>query len=287
MLTSPRIAALASALLALLVLGCEDSSPAGDDDVGDDDASDDDVADDDADHACGFAPEPAASFAVTERLPQPGEWIAMITGSVTDAVMPELYSIAVDEGPCRVLSLDMGGCDPPCTYPEICNVDAACEPLPQSIAGGTLTIDGLSIPVEITPEDWNPGYYYEIPETADLFAAGDPVTAELAGEAFPALTLDAHGVATIESPFPGLILELTDGADAQVSWTPGDDPDACVQLILRPQWYGHGQPMPDILWCEAPDSGSLTIPAAGGPPIPPRRPTPPLPPRRGTAAREH
>ena len=254
--------------------GDDDTTP-GDDDTtsSDDDDADDDTtpADDDDDddsavvpvvEGCGFVDSAAAHFEVAEWLPSSGEWFGVVSGSTRDGVDPQLYEVAAEEGACRTLLLAMGVCDPPCDAMEVCTAANECEPYPTSIAGGALVVEGLSRPVEIVPEDWNPGYYYESFGETDLFDGGDEVTATLAGDVFPALELPSHGVATADTSIADQVLTLIDGSDTTLTWSPGDDPDACIRVQLKPQWYGHGEPMPALLWCETRDTGSLTIPTS-------------------------
>ncbi len=251
-------------LVMLTMAGCP-ADEADDDTSQDDDHTtldDDDSAAGQPVEGCGFADQVAGRFEVTEWYPSSEEWFAVVSGLTRDGPDPQLYEVAAEEGACRALQLALGVCDPPCDAMEVCTASDQCEPYPSAIAGGALSVAGLSEPVEIVPEEWNPGYYYASLGDADLFDAGVEVTATLVGDVFPALDLPSRGVSPMDTTLAAQVLTLVDGVDTTLTWTPGNDPDACVRLQLMPQWYGHGEPMPALLWCETRDTGSLTIPAA-------------------------
>ena len=233
----------------------------GDDDTGDDDTGDDDTGDDDTGEACGFADDPAASVIVMERYTS--VWDGTVSGRVQEAPNPAWHVIQLEEGACRYLTFQLGNCSPPCDFSQVCTADDECVDYPVGISAGTLTVEGLGDPIAIDTDDWNPGYYWgpwDLPD--DLFDAGDPITATFSGADFPGLSLAATGVDAVDpSLFEELFL-MADGADAVMTWTPGSDPDACVQVKINGANMAHGLPLNDILWCEGPDSGSLTIPQA-------------------------
>lgn len=236
-------------ILAAALAGCP--GPTGDDD---------DVLLD----ACGF-PDPAAAIVdvAEQRDIYHGEAVARISAAVQEAPTPSFHGVVMEEGACRYLQPDYGNCDPPCSYDALCNADDECVPYPAGISGGTLTITGLGDPIEIEPEEWSGGQYvgpYGLP--GDLFEAGDPIEAALAGDAFPAVSLAARGVASVGFDLVEDGFTMEDGEDAVVTW--GGDPseDACVRVVLNGSNSAHGMPLHDIIECEGPDTGSLTVPRA-------------------------
>jgi hypothetical protein len=54
--------------------------------------------------------------------------------------------------------------------------------------------------------------------------------------------------------------EMLDGTDAELSWTPGPDPEACVRLVLNGFNAVHGAPLGDVIVCEGTDTGTLVVP---------------------------
>ena len=197
----------------MLALGCTGpDDDVGDDDVADDDVADDDVGDDDiADDDASDCSFPETSAAKIEVL----EWLYCYTGDcqsagwiqawlrdgpdVTGQFGSPFYRIVLEEGGCRFLELDLGFCEPPCTYEQYCSPANECVDKPVMVPGGKLTIEGLFEAVELESEKWNPGYYYQATEETDLFAAGDAIEVQLAGDVFPQVTLEATGVEDLDT----------------------------------------------------------------------------------------
>jgi hypothetical protein len=211
---------------------------------------------------CGFADAPAALIDVSVRYDvfHSGAY-ARIEAKIQDGPYPTFHEVAMEEGGCRYLKVAYGNCDPACPNGEVCVIGDVCVPYPSDQYGGTLTIVGLGDPIELEPEDWSPGTYTGpagLP--ADLFDSSDTVGADLAGDDFPALTLGAKGVATIDPDLTENGFEMVDSQDAEITWTPGPDPNACMRVVINGFNQAHGAPLADIIECEGPDTGSLTIP---------------------------
>ena len=213
---------------------------------------------------CGFADPPAAlvDVSVSYDIYHPGAF-ARIEGTVRDGPLPVQHEVVMEEGGCRYLKASLGDCSPACGAGEFCTIDDVCVPYPIGVSGGTLTVLGLGDPIEITAEDWNPGMYVGpagLP--VDLFDSSDAVGAALSGGDFPAVTLGAKGVDPVEPDLVETGFEMVDGQDAEITWTPGADPEACVRAVLNGFNATHGAPLDDIIECEGTDTGSLAIPQA-------------------------
>ncbi len=268
-------------LLALLVpTGCpagdadDDATSADDDETGDDDtATDDDTTpldDDDSagdPHPCLF-PDPLATEILVSEGFVPGTphgyWSPSVRGLVGDHPAPVHLQVIAEDGECRYLRWHHGQCEPPCDLDEACDVDDVCVPQRAGVSGGTLSITGAGILLEIEPTEGVPGHYWateDLPD--DLFGPGDPIRAELSGDTLPAIALEARGVAPMDVDLAEQGLTLDYGQDAGISWTAGPDPDVCVELYLVQQGpFMHGDIPEEILWCAGHDDGSLTIPLA-------------------------
>jgi hypothetical protein len=224
-------------------------------------APEDGGAPDDAGSAvdpCTFGEAPIAAIDVAEI----AETYSQIEALVHDGADPSFHEVT-EEGSCRYFHLEPGFCDPACTGGEVCDVGNACVAYPALVSAGTLTVEGLGDPISIEPADWSPGTYVG-PATlpADLFDAGDPVGARFAGDAFPAVSFAARGVASIDTALRDTGFEMRGGADAEVRWTPGPDPDACVSVVLNGSNRAHGAPLDDVIRCVGPDDGTLVVPQA-------------------------
>lgn len=250
--------------MTLLLIGCSsEHRPVDDDD--DDVVSDDDSTNEDPFDEIGAPPPGEWAGAITITAPAAGvaEDVGEVLAGLRDGHDPQLYDLLLEEGRCRYFQLINGFCDPFCAWDEACNADSVCEPYPLSISSGTLSVEGLVIPLEIeSVSEYLPGMYWQTDLPADLFEAGAAVVAHSTGGEFPPLFLEAHGVERIESDIGHDGLTLEEGTTATISWTPGPDPDAQVELLINgPTSQTHGGPLTDIILCAGTDSGEFTIPA--------------------------
>lgn len=189
-----------------------------------------------------------------------GAAVAKVSAELEDAPKLRLHEVAATQGTCRHLRAAVGFCDPPCSSGDACTLDDECQPYPLGISGGTLTIDGLARKLVIAPEERQPGVYTGpagLP--AELFDAGDVITATLGGDGFAAASFTAQGVAAIDATLTLLGLDLVDGQDTEITWTPGPDQSACVLVTLNGSNQLHGAPLEDIVQCVGPDTGSMIV----------------------------
>lgn len=225
------------------------------------DASDGEIVVDRA--PCGFLESVAGQIDVSERVDGfHAEVYGVIEAKLQDGPDLLFHEVAETSGACEYLARSYGSCDPACGTGEFCTADSACLAYPSEVSGGTLSIHGLDHAIEITAEDYAPGTYTGpagLPGA--LFAADQPIGAELSGGKAGPLTLGVVGVAALDETLVRSGLHLEDGVDAVVEWTPGTDPDACVSLVLNGSNATHGAPLDDIVRCEGPDTGTLTVPA--------------------------
>lgn len=211
---------------------------------------------------CGFAEPAAGTIDVSERSDvfHQGSY-SRITGTFHDAPDPIYHEVVLEQGGCRHLRAKQGFCDPACAGDEICTIDDECEPYPLLASAGTLTLTGLGDAIRIEPEAPGTGTYVGpggLP--AALFDAGDAVRARCSGDEFPEASLAAQGVAAMDPDLTATGLRFSDGSDGEVTWTEGDDPEACVSLVLNSFNALHGAPLTDIIQCESPDDGNLRVP---------------------------
>jgi len=242
----------------------DDTTPGDDDSTGDDDTTGDDDSAGDP-NPCSFPDPLAAEILVVEQY-VPGnpqeEWSPFISAFLGDNPEPEHFQVIAEEGECRYLRWHHGVCEPPCDADQECNVDDVCVPQRLGVSGGTLTITVAGDTIEMEPTDGYPGHYWPheaLPE--DLFGPGDPITAALSFDEFPAVALDARGVMSMDVELAEQGLTMEYGQDATITWTSGTDPDACVEVYLVQQGpLMHGDFPEEIIWCIGQDDGSLVIP---------------------------
>jgi hypothetical protein len=186
-----------------------------------------------------------------------------LEGHVQDRAPIELYEVIEESGACRYLKPALSNCDPVCAPGEMCTPEQQCEHLPESLSAGQLSIQGLSERLEISPRAYDAGTYLgPVTLPPDLFEEGDAIGARFEGDDFPEVVLGARGVDAIGADLVDAGLEISDGANAEISWDAGADPEACVRVVLNGSNVTHGAPLRDVIWCESEDTGSLTVPQA-------------------------
>jgi hypothetical protein len=213
---------------------------------------------------CGFLDETIGQLDVSVRADvYHGDRFGRVEGQLWDGPEPRFHTVVAEQGSCRRYEVAYGSCDPACGPGEICQADAQCVAFPAGRSGGTLTTQGLEKAVQIDTESWSPGAYRSPGGlTEHLFKPGQPVGVGLDGDDFPSVSMVALGVTLLD---PGLVTEgwqMSDGADAELTWKPGANPDACVGLVLYGFNQTHGAPVADIIRCETSDTGSLRVPEA-------------------------
>jgi hypothetical protein len=170
------------------------------------------------------------------------------------------HTEAMRDGACRLLTFEAALCDPFCA--GICLAGNECVPYPTYVSAGTITVQGLTEPLQLVAEPsfnfYNPASF-PLPE--DLFADDAEVLAEAPGDELPAFSIAARGVAPLAPGSFERNLVLEDGADATVTWPAGRATDR-VRLTLNTPNRAHGQPFDAIIECDAPDTGSVVIPQA-------------------------
>ena len=213
---------------------------------------------------CGFT-EPAAATIDVASLSDVfhSGLVAQIEAQLRSGPGPAFHQVFMEEGDCRYYKSAIGTCDPPCGSGEACTVDDECAAYPESLSGGELRITGLGEPIVIEPEDYSPGTYFgpaQLP--GELFLPGDEIGASLPGADFPELALGALGVELMGSELTQSGYEMLDGADAEITWNAGPDPEACVRLVINGFNAVHGAPLSDVIVCEGTDTGTMVVPQA-------------------------
>jgi hypothetical protein len=191
---------------------------------------------------------------------------AAILGRVRDGPSPAnvIWELAGTEGDCELRTPRIPFCDPGCDVSEVCVEDDVCEPYPDVIEVGTVTVDGVQTTDGQTRFSMDPvGGYYQPAAAIDLvyppFSEGDPVTFEAAGnETAAPFTMSVEGIGPIEVLSEAITLE--DGQSVLVEWTPAMRPElAVIHVDINISYHGGTR---GKLTCETADSGSLTLPGS-------------------------
>lgn len=162
-------------------------------------------------------------------------------------------------GACRLLEFDPGFCDDPCD--GVCRAPDVCEPWPSYQLAGALTVEGGAEEITVTPTPSGEYMYYGAFDD-DFFGEGDVLTMSFAGAEVTRFEAHGTGPAAIAAadPMEGEVtLDLPWEGDFVFEW---DDPSpgASIRARLIAGGNAHGQPNPFVIECEAPDTGSITVP---------------------------
>ncbi len=249
------------ALLGLMaVVACGDGAATDPDGgAGDDDAGP--SADADVDPSPRFERH-AATINVIETSAITGDATSYsyVTAGFGTAPLPFVHTETAREGSCRLLLWENPRCGPACVD-GACVAADTCEPYPTNQSAGTLTLTGLRDPTAIDPDLFN-GYTTDVLD--DLFADGARITASAEGDTVGAfeLSVDAPNVGNLAVQNAGTLdfPAFAPDTDFTFAWT-DTDPSARVQLRMAAD-AAHGQPFAAMIECDAPDTGSLTVPAA-------------------------
>ena len=180
-------------------------------------------------------------------------------GTVTNGVHPMYVPLVeASDGDCHLDRPKTLFCDPACTSGTTCDDSGECVPLPTNQDLGSVSIDGLSADVEITPIA--PVYFYnfvgELPHPA--FQAGDDIHLTTSGGDIASFSLATRGVAALEVSQESLLLEAE--TNASLDWTPTTEDEAIrLQIVLNITNHGGN---PGEVICETEDDGHFEIPAA-------------------------
>jgi hypothetical protein len=203
------------------------------------------------------AAESAVGQFVIELAPE----YTRVGGRVSDAVLPSRVPAELARaGGCRLVEAVVTSCEPGCPVAsEVCGRDATCVPLPRARDLGRVTVYGLLVPLEMTPNAVtksyanpavpvlpNPGFL----PGADLrinTGTGDYPPFELRGWGITALSLAATD------------LQVSAGQALGITWQAADVAGpARVHVELNINQHGATSAWVE---CDFVDSGAAEIPA--------------------------
>lgn len=178
------------------------------------------------------------------------EQYSAINGEIRGAlIQTQILSELAAEGECRLLTVENPFCDPPCGGGEVCTNEAQCAAFPPRIEVGTVTITGLEVPVSMEPQADQRYFETELPHP--VITPGIPI--ELTADG---LNLSGHGFSALADISP--VLAIAPKTDLDVTWE-AEGGEAHVRLEINIDQHGIS---PATLYCDVPDTGSYTVPAA-------------------------
>lgn len=182
---------------------------------------------------------------------------SIVDGKVFDSVNPAniLKEVKV-AGDCRMLQLIYPVCLPPCGPGFTCDYDGSCIVYPEQKDIGTVTVEGLSQTVVMTPKPPSNSYFdTKLPHPAFVDGSLIHVTST---EGYAGI-MDMYGIGSnpIQMMEPNWTIERD--KPLVVQWDPAPD-GARTKVELRLNIDQHGN-SPVNLFCELPDTGQVEIAA--------------------------
>jgi hypothetical protein len=157
---------------------------------------------------------------------------------------------------CKVYKYSLQACyDPTCPGEQTCVAENVCETKPVPVSVGDVSVAGIGdTSLKLAATNLNYQYPLDLPYPG--VTEGEPVTLTGTGDAFPAFTVSATGVAPIATSESSYL--ITSGEPLTVTWTPGADPGTEVTATLNVSKHGGSA---GYVLCKTTDSGTLTIAA--------------------------
>jgi hypothetical protein len=185
-----------------------------------------------------------------------GAGFTSVDAVVTNGVHGFDYSITVAvEGACRLL--ERPTCAPECAGQTTCGPGSSCVASPTAQDVGTVFVDGLAVPLELTSFAASGFYSQAIVDPFPPVAPDAPVTFATSGGAYAPFSLEARGVEVLA--FDGADLNVGRGRSLDLTWTAPARPGAArIQAILSLQ----PSLSKSIIECTFPDTGAASIPAS-------------------------
>ena len=188
----------------------------------------------------------------------PGEvGFTSIAASITDGVFRhDQWITAADDGTCHLLVRPT--CATACTEPTFCATGNRCAAEPTRKDVGTMSFDGLAMPLELTPfSSFTRIYTHSIIDPFPPAPPDMPIVVETSGGDYAPFSLEARAVEPLA--FGGANLSFGPGRALDFTWTaPARPSSARIQAVvsLQPSVIG------PRIECMFPDTGAASVPTA-------------------------
>jgi hypothetical protein len=180
---------------------------------------------------------------------------------VATGPVPDVFQVLATQNTCLLREEPAVTCTPACPGGSTCVPGNQCDPEPNWVSVGTVTLGGLGAPVEIDPMGTSLMTSYDqilsnVPYPPA--AQGALITLQTAGGDYAPFALMGRGIPPLQLTVPDFV--VTRGQPLTVTWTTPDQPGAAriqIDLAIGPSAAPHGQ-----IKCNFPDSGEAQIPAS-------------------------
>jgi len=182
-----------------------------------------------------------------------------VAGTVLEGVVPSsILEFVQAEGDCALYRQLTPFCNPSCDAGYTCDFDKECIPYPQSQDLGTVSLDGLTQPLEMEPV--TPGYtYFDTSLKHPIFNPGGLITLDMPAGTYGPATLYGVGV----EPLSGIaaLWEIDDGVDTTITWDAPTSSTSRSEMYVTINIDQHGA-SPASMYCIFEDDGSGVIPGS-------------------------
>jgi hypothetical protein len=190
--------------------------------------------------------------------------VASMLGLINDGPTPSntIWEKSAVEGNCTLFVPRIPFCPDPCAENAVCVEDSKCQPLPNSMNVGVVTVSGAKTSdgqKTLTMEAIS--NYYQligIKLASPPFGEGDSVSLSAGGDSIAApFTMGVRGISPLKLLNDSLV--LADGQPINLKWTPpGIAGISTISVSMDISYHGGTKGKIETV-CE--DNGSLTIPA--------------------------
>ncbi len=187
-----------------------------------------------------------------------------IVGAINDGPTPPsiIYEKLMTVNKCSLYKTLHPSCEPSCGIDGACVAKDSCQPYPNAIDAGTVTVNGLKIANVKTPFTMDfivVGYQPVVTVDFPPFSEGDTITLAAAGKGtMPPFTLMARGISPLALHNDSV--PCGDHQPIDLQWTKATIPGISTIFVFIDISY-HGGSKGKIE-CDCEDNGSLTVAAS-------------------------
>lgn len=182
----------------------------------------------------------------------------IVAGAVSNGVLPSsVPEVQMASGGCELLVPRDLFCTS-CSAGEACAGDDACVPKPSKVSAGAVSIEGLLLETEVTPNGLTLDYSKTILDPYPAYDIGQALTLHASGDVTEAFEANVYGVPQLVSDLP--IVAVKQGEATLLEWNAENVVPEQTSVFISFSVNVHGA-VTGWIECTAPDTGSFEIPA--------------------------
>lgn len=182
----------------------------------------------------------------------------IVAGAISNGVLPSsIAKVQTESGGCELLVPRDLFCAS-CATTEVCAGNDMCVPKPTKVSAGVLTVNGLLVDTEVTPNGITLDYSKTILDPYPAYEVGANVVLRTAGDAVSPFEADVYGVPKLTSELA--VVNVKHGEVAQITWNTNDVNAEQSSVFVSFSVNVHGA-VTGWIECTAADTGTFEIPA--------------------------